>query len=197
MRVATAAVAFVLLRAGRGASAQARNLVSPQSTATVPLAPGTGSPGATLVPERRRRRPDAAGASRARRPGRTRGARRCRPLRPRRAGDRRRPDLARLCSQARCDRRVPSDQGRQSGGADIRAAAGQLCRPCELRPCQRGEGRAIARRDGARSLRHSRRRRPPGRSRRRCAHPHRADFVRHLIPAASSTPPSAGRSRRT
>jgi hypothetical protein len=32
------------------ALAQARNLTSPQSTVTVPLAPGTGSPGATLVP---------------------------------------------------------------------------------------------------------------------------------------------------
>jgi hypothetical protein len=32
------------------ALAQARNLISPQSTTTVPLTPGTGSPGATLVP---------------------------------------------------------------------------------------------------------------------------------------------------
>jgi hypothetical protein len=47
--VSTAAVVFVLC-VPIEALAQARNLISPQSTTTVPLAPGTGSPGATLVP---------------------------------------------------------------------------------------------------------------------------------------------------
>ena len=180
------------------ASAQSRDLMSPQLTAPMPLTPGTGSPGATLVPMA----PDppirsAARAVVADGSGRAGGARGLRPLWPRRAGDQRRPHLARLCREAGRHRDVPPDQRGQSGGADLRAAAGQLRRPCQPRARQRGQGGATARRDRSRSFRNSRRRHPARGPRRRCPHPHRADFVRHLSPAANSTPPSAGRSRRT
>jgi hypothetical protein len=47
--VSAAALAFAFC-APVQAFAQARNLASPQATTSVPLTPGTGSPGATLVP---------------------------------------------------------------------------------------------------------------------------------------------------
>ena len=114
------------------------------------------------------------------RTGRTSRARRFGALWPRYAADHGRTDLARLQCQGRHDRRLPHDQGRQGGGADLRAAVGKLCRACELRTgqCRKGGGTTL--RDRARNVRASRRRHAARRPRRRRAHPGRANLVRHL-----------------
>ena len=57
-----------------------------------------------------------------------------RALRPRRAADHLGAALARLRRQARPERRVPRDQGRPLGAADLRAAARRLRRARQLRP---------------------------------------------------------------
>ena len=144
----------------------------------MPLAPGAGAPGATIAPARLR--PRSRSPKPFRSAGGTRGAGRLRPLRPRRAADQRRPDLARLCGEAGRHRRLSPDQRGQGGRADLRAAARQLRRARQPRTGQRRQGGAAARRNGPRSLRNSRRRHPARGPRRRRAYSHRANIVRHF-----------------
>ena len=156
-RVRRGALPAVLLSAliqiffPNSAATQGRNnLVPPELTAPVPVAPGTGSPGADACSAAFHAA--GGGAARADDSGGARGARRLRALWPRRAADQRRPDLARLRGQARRHGRLPPDQRGPGGGADIRAAARKLCRPCQSRSCQRRQGGAIARGDRARGV---------------------------------------------
>ena len=100
-------------------------------------------------------------------------------------------------AEARRDRSFPLIKEDRRRDADFRAAAGQLCGACEPRSRQRREVRAIARRRRARSFGYSGRRHAARRPRRRHAHPARADIASTSSRAASSTPASAGRSRRT
>ena len=136
-----------------------------------------------------------AAAASADDPARPGGACGFRPLRSRGSCHQRRGRVAGLYRQARCRRRLPPGQGGSGGFADLRAAAGQLCRSRELGSRQRGQGRAIARRDGARSLRNSRRRHPARRPRRRRAHPERPDIVRCFQRQPVQHRASGGRSR--
>ena len=91
------------------ASAQTHSLTSPDLAVPVPVAPGTGSPGASIVTPPH----NAAGASCQPAPIVPAGQVRCpcRSLRPRRAGDQRRPHLAGLRRQAGRHRDFPSRQG--------------------------------------------------------------------------------------
>ena len=83
--------------------------------------------------------------------------------------------------QARSQRRLPPDQGRQERDADIHAAARQLRGPCRLRPRERDQGGATAcGRADARGVRNSGRRTAHRRQGRRRPHPARPDFVRSL-----------------
>ena len=173
-----AAAAFFLLARHRPRRKCAA-LVSPQSTASAPLAAGH------WIARRDNGRAKsvgagAAGADRAIRSRRPRSAGGRRALWPRCAAYQRRPDLARLCGKARCHRHVSSDQGGPRVGADFRVAARQLCRPCEPRAGERRQGGPAARRDGARSVRNSRRRHAARGPRRRRAHPDRTNIVRDL-----------------
>ncbi len=171
------------------------NLGPPELTVPVPVAPGTGSPGASLVLAAT----NAAGrgAAGADDPGRTRRTFGLGSLWPRRAGYQRRPDLAGLCREGGRDRDVPSREGGQerrrrpsrcrratmsfTPASDSPApprrcncAARQCAKSLKFRPAPSGSKAASAMCAS-----------PPGR--------YRSTSSR----AASSTPASAAPSRRT
>ena len=133
------------------AFAQTRNLLPPELTSPVPVAPGTGSPGPTLAP------PPMPQPSSPPQPV---------PMIP--AGQVALAVSARYgrdapaisggliwrvyAGKAEFNRRVPAPQRGQGAFADIRAAARQLCRARQPWARQHRQGRAAARRDGPRGF---------------------------------------------
>ena len=130
---------------------------------------------------RRRRIPPHSSACRTGGAGWAGGALSHRAFRPRHADDPERHRLAHLPrSRPTMPARCGSMREDKSAAPDDVAAAWRLYRACKFRHGAGPEEGAVARRDGARSVRHSRRRHPHRGQGRRCPHSVRTDPFRYL-----------------